>query len=360
MGILNVTPDSFSDGGKYLDPNAAVERALQLQEEGAGIIDIGAESTRPGSQRASEHDEVSRLIPVLKKLKGRLDVPVSVDTYRPAVAELAMQHGAEIINDISALTWEPELAKVSRDTGAGLVLSHMRGTPETWSRLAPMRDVMGEIGRELEAAVHRARRAGVELNQIVVDPGLGFGKRGEQNWEILARLRELERLKLPILAGPSRKSFLAQKDPDAAEFATAAAVTAAILNGAYIVRVHNVAAIKPAVNAADAVIDAIPEPVLEEKESRSGRERRVDFDLRPARDEAGPPRPVLRSAEPRPTRPAEDVKPPAQRPPKRDFQPRYGEGKSESREPRNVKRPGRDNRGRPPGRRGPNTPGPRG
>src|SRR5215467_14263048 len=159
MGVLNITPDSFSDGGKYMDPDRAFARAVELEEQGADIIDVGAESTRPGSERISAAEENRRLIPVLKRLRGKLTVPVSVDTYKAEVAELAIEHGAEAINDPSGLTFDPQLAKIVVQYDAGLVLNHMRGRPESWAKLPPLRDVMGTIVRELEAAVSRARRA---------------------------------------------------------------------------------------------------------------------------------------------------------------------------------------------------------
>ena len=254
MGILNVTPDSFSDGSRYLDPDRAFARALEMEEEGADIIDVGAESTRPGSARISEAEEKRRLIPVLKRLRGRLAVPISVDTYKAGVAEHALRLGAEIINDPSGLTFDPQLARVVARYDAGLILNHMRGTPETWAKLPPLPDPMAAILHDLEAAVHRAVRAGVDRSRIVVDPGIGFGKRGEQNSEILARLAEMARMKLPVLVGPSRKSFLAQKSEEETLFATAAAVTAAILGGAHVVRVHDVRQMRAAVAVADAVL----------------------------------------------------------------------------------------------------------
>lgn len=253
MGVLNVTPDSFSDGGRYEDPDRAYARALELEDEGADLIDVGAESTRPGSARISEAEEVRRLIPVLKRLRGKLRVPVSVDTYKSAVAAKALELDAEIINDPSSLTFDPDLSKTAAKYDAGLVLNHMRGTPETWAKLPPMKDAMAAIEQDLEACVHRAVRAGVERRRIVIDPGLGFGKRKEQNTEILARLSRLSALELPILVGPSRKLFLVQPGSAETEIATAAAVTAAILAGAHIVRVHDVAAMKSAVQIADAI-----------------------------------------------------------------------------------------------------------
>ena len=257
LGVINVTPDSFSDGGKYLDPDAAFARAIELEEQGADIIDIGAESTRPGSKPTPEAEELRRLIPVLKRLKGKLAIPISVDTYKSAVAEKALEHGAEIINDPSGLTFDPQLARTVANHDAGLIVNHMRGTPETWAKLPPIKDVMGTIGRELDASVHRATGARVHRARIVIDPGLGFGKRREQNAEILARLDELAALDLPILVGPSRKSFLPLFDKTAAallECATAAAVTAAILGGAHMIRVHDVAAMKLVAQVADQVL----------------------------------------------------------------------------------------------------------
>jgi dihydropteroate synthase len=256
MGVLNVTPDSFSDGGKYLDPDRAFARAIELEEEGADILDIGAESTRPGSGRISEAEELRRLIPVLKRLRGKLAIPISVDTYKAAVAEKALEHGAEFINDPSGLTFDAQLARVTANHDAGLILNHMRGTPETWAKLPPLKDVIGAIRQDLDASVHRAVRSGVDRSRIAIDPGLGFGKRREQNAEILARLGELAGLELPILVGPSRKSFLqADKSPDSSlEYATAAAVTAAILGGAHIVRVHDVAAMQPVTQVADQIL----------------------------------------------------------------------------------------------------------
>jgi len=229
MGILNVTPDSFSDGGKYLDPDRAFVRAIELEEQGADMIDIGAESTKPGSQRVSEAEELRRLVPVLKRLRDKLTIPISVDTYKSAVAEKALEHGAEIINDPSGLTFDPQLARIAANFDAGLILNHMRGTPETWAKLPPLKDVLGAIQHDLEATIHRAVRSAVDRTRIVIDPGLGFGKRKEQNSEILARLGELNRFELPILVAPSRKGFLEQTEGPALLAASAAAVTAAIL-----------------------------------------------------------------------------------------------------------------------------------
>jgi dihydropteroate synthase len=256
MGVLNVTPDSFSDGGLYSDPDRAFARAVELEEEGADIVDIGAESTRPGSKRISEAEELRRLVPVLKRLKGNLSIPISIDTYRSDVAERALDHGAEIINDPTGLLLDVQLSKVVTKYDAGLIINHMRGTPETWAKLPPLKNLMRSILIDLEAAVHRSRQAGVQKHQLVIDPGLGFGKRKEQNAEIIANLDALRVLDLPILVGPSRKSFLKKENGDV-EFATAAAVTACVLRGGHIVRVHNVRAMKHVVEIADAIRQAI-------------------------------------------------------------------------------------------------------
>jgi dihydropteroate synthase len=253
MGILNVTPDSFSDGGDYSDPDRALARAIELEDEGADIVDIGAESTRPGSQRIPEAEELRRLIPVLKRLRGKLSVPISVDTYKSGVAEKALEHGAEIINDPSGVLWDLQLPRVVTKWDAGLIVNHMRGTPETWAKLPPIRELIRSVTIDLEAALNRARQSGVQKHQLVVDPGLGFGKRREQDSELIARLDELHRFDLPILIGPSRKSFLKKEQEELTEFATAAAVTASILNGAHIVRVHNVKAMKAVVEVVDGI-----------------------------------------------------------------------------------------------------------
>ena len=257
MAALNVTPDSFSDGGEFLDPDRACARALELEEQGADVLDVGAESTRPGSVRISEAEEWRRLAPVLKRLRNKLTIPISVDTYKSAIAEKALELGVEIINDPSALTFDADLARTVSNANAGLVLNHMRGTPETWAKLPPLKDAMRTIGAELDASVHRAVHTGIDRKRIVIDPGLGFGKRKEQNAEILARLSELSGLGLPVLVGPSRKQFLAKDSPLETEFAGAAAITAAILHGAHIVRVHDVAAMKPVVEIADEIARAM-------------------------------------------------------------------------------------------------------
>lgn len=256
MGVLNVTPDSFSDGGEYLDPDRAFARALELEDQGADIVDIGAESTRPGSKRISEEEELRRLIPVLKRLRDRLSIPISVDTYKSVVADRALELGAEIINDPSALTFDPNIVKVVVKHDAGLVLNHMRGTPDTWNKLRPLPDVMAAVLQDLEASVSRARRAGVDRKSIVIDPGIGFGKRKEQSAELIARLPEMARSGYPVMVGASRKSFLGQTSPESKLFGSAAAVTASILGGAHVVRVHDVVEMSTVVRVADAIAGA--------------------------------------------------------------------------------------------------------
>ncbi len=263
MGVLNVTPDSFSDGGKYSEPDRAFARAVEMEEQGADIIDIGAESTRPGSARISTSEELRRLVPVLKRLQGRLSVPISVDTYKAEVAERALELGAEIVNDPSGLTFEPLLARTVSNFDAGLILNHTRGRPESWAKLGPMPDPMGVILRDLDAALSRARHVGVDRVRLVIDPGIGFGKRKEQNSLILARLSELARLDFPILAGPSHKQFLAHPTAEETRFATAAAVAACVLGGAHIVRVHDVREMRAAADVADEILSSQTERNLE-------------------------------------------------------------------------------------------------
>lgn len=260
MGILNVTPDSFSDGGKYDDPERAFVRAMELEEQGADIIDVGAESTKPGATRISEAEELRRLIPVLKRLKGKLSIPVSVDTYKSGVAEKAIEHGAEIINDPTGLLLDPQVARVATNHDTGLIINHMRGSPDTWAKLPPLQNLMRSIAIDMEAALHRAKQGGVQRHQIVIDPGIGFGKRKEQNAEIISNLRLLREFDLPVMIGVSRKSFLKKDTDEGTEFATAAAVASSILNGAHIVRVHDVVAMKSVVEVADAIRSSLAEP----------------------------------------------------------------------------------------------------
>jgi dihydropteroate synthase len=259
MGVLNVTPDSFSDGGKYLDSEEAVARALEIERAGADILDIGGESTRPGSQGTLAEEELRRIMPVLRKLRGHLKIPISVDTSKSEVAEAAADAGAEILNDVTALRVDPRLAEVARNRKMPLILMHMRGEPRTMQKKPFARDVVRDVAAGLRRAVAAARRAGVPKSQIVVDPGIGFGKSAEQNYELLARLQELARLGFPLLVGTSRKGFIGKVLGGAPEgerlWGTAATVAASILGGAHLVRVHDVAEMVQVARVTDAVLN---------------------------------------------------------------------------------------------------------
>jgi dihydropteroate synthase len=258
MGVLNVTPDSFSDGGLYFDSAAAVARALEMERAGADMIDVGGESTRPGADSISASDEIRRILPVLEKLRGRLKIPISIDTSKAEVAEAATKQGAEIINDVTALQSDPRLAQVAARQKVPIILMHMRGNPRTMQKRPFARDVMRDVSIGLRRAVGIARRAGMPKAQVVLDPGIGFGKSAAQNYELLQKLPELARLGHALLVGTSRKSFLA-KVPGAAQDAdriwgTAATVAASILGGAHIVRVHDVAEMVEVARVTDAVL----------------------------------------------------------------------------------------------------------
>jgi dihydropteroate synthase len=259
MGILNVTPDSFAGG--ETDPDRAAGLALALEADGADIIDIGGESTRPGANAVSEADELARVIPVFERLRGRIRVPLSIDTYKAGVAGAAVEAGASIVNDISGLGYDPRLGDVVARAGAGLVLMHTRGRSRDMYREAGYDDVTGDVSAELQRALARADAVGVPRTQIVLDPGLGFAKRAGQSRAVLANLAVLARLGRPLLVGPSRKSFLvdgqAAVPPAERDWGTAAAVTVAVLGGAHIVRVHNVAAMTQVVRVADALREAM-------------------------------------------------------------------------------------------------------
>ncbi len=259
MGILNVTPDSFYDGGKFFNPDQAVEQARRLIQDGADILDLGAESTRPGAKLVSEEEEISRLLPVLEKLKTQFQIPISVDTTKSGVARKALESGAHIINDVSGLRHDPKLAEVVHEFNAGLVLMHRRGTSETMQLLTDYRDLMEDINRELSESMELAESSGVSADQIVLDPGIGFSKTAEQNLEVLERLNELSRLERPILIGPSRKSFIhsvTKAPPDKRLFGTVAACVLAYERGAKIFRVHDVWAIKEALSTSEAIINS--------------------------------------------------------------------------------------------------------
>ena len=257
MGIINVTPDSFADGGLRFDAGQAVADGLQMVADGADILDVGGESTRPGAAPLDEQEELRRVLPVVERLAAASGVPVSVDTYKATVAREALARGAAIVNDVSALQYDAALATVVAGSGAALVLMHNRGRSSEMYREAEYRDVATEVTGELRAAIRRATDAGVELDAIIVDPGLGFAKRAEHTYAALARLDALAALDRPILSGPSRKSFLTQamgdRPPSAREWGTAAAVTASILLGAHIVRVHGVREMADVVRVADRI-----------------------------------------------------------------------------------------------------------
>ena len=264
MGVLNVTPDSFSDGGKFLDSRRAIEKALELERAGADLLDIGGESTRPGSTGTPVDTELARILPVLEGLRGALKIPISIDTRKSQVAEAAVDAGAQLINDVSGLRSDPLVAEVARRRGVPLILMHMRGEPETMQKKPFARDVMKDVTQGLRASISIARKAGVAISQIIIDPGVGFGKSFEQNYELLRKLPELARLGYPLLVGTSRKGFLGAtlardgKSAPAEErlWATAATVTASILGGAHIVRVHDVAEMAQVARVGDCLLDA--------------------------------------------------------------------------------------------------------
>ena len=270
MGVLNVTPDSFSDGGSFFEPQAAIEHGLRLLEEGADIFDIGGESTRPGSAagssqpRVSAEEEIRRVRPVIEELmRRRPEATVSVDTYKAQVARAAVEAGAEIVNDVSGLQWDSQMAASIAELKCGLVLMHMRGRPADWRSLPPLEDPVGLVSRELQQCAEAAISAGISRESIVLDPGFGFGKRFDENYPLLAHFDELHKLGFPLLAGVSRKSFigrtLARNGSDAPPqerlYGSLAAMTAAILKGAHIVRVHDVKAAVEAARIADAVVE---------------------------------------------------------------------------------------------------------
>jgi dihydropteroate synthase len=258
MGVLNVTPDSFSDGGQFSSLNDALAHAEQMINEGADIIDIGGESTRPGSHFVSEEEELCRVIPVIERL-ANLPVPISIDTTKAAVARVALQAGAEIVNDISGLRFEPAIAGVAAEAGAGLVLMHSRGTPKDMQQMSPMENAVNEVMAGLSDSVALAEGRGVARGNIAIDPGIGFGKTLEQNLELIARLDQLAHqfADMPVLIGTSRKSFLGKllSGAPAGErlHGTTATIVAAVLHGADIVRVHDVKSAVEALKITDAI-----------------------------------------------------------------------------------------------------------
>lgn len=264
MGVLNVTPDSFSDGGKFFTLDKAVEGALAMERAGADIVDIGGESTRPGSGGMAAVEEISRVLPVLEALRGRLKIPLSIDTQKASVAEIALGAGAEIVNDISGLRHDSELAAVVARHRVPIILMHMRGTPQTMQKLPFAKDALKDVIRGLKQSTAKARQTGIAKSQIVLDPGIGFGKSYAQNYELLARLSELANLNYPLLVGTSRKGFIGATlarggkplPPEERIWGSAATVAASILNGAHIVRVHDLVEMVQVARVCDELLSA--------------------------------------------------------------------------------------------------------
>src|SRR5216683_4679934 len=264
MGVVNATPDSFSDGGLYIDAEKAVVRAEKLLDDGATIIDVGGESTRPGaSEPVSEEEERRRVLPVIRDLKRRRpDAVVSVDTYKASVARAAVELGAEVVNDVSGFRWDPKMAKTLAELKVGAVLMHTRGRPEEWRSLPPIGDPVLLVKRELRQWAEAATLAGIKRDRLVLDPGFGFGKRFEENYPLLARFAELQQVGYPLVAGTSRKSFIGRTlardghDAEVAErlYGTLAAETGLILKGAHIIRTHDVRFAVEAARVADAIV----------------------------------------------------------------------------------------------------------
>ncbi len=268
MGVLNVTPDSFSDGGRFSDPERAFERAMEMEAEGAGVIDIGGESTRPGSEPVTIDEELDRVLPVIRRMRENLHIPISIDTTKGPVAAQAIDSGAEIINDISGLRFDPSIAGIAAKTGASLILMHSRGTPANMQKLPPVEDVLSEIIAGLRWSVDQAVQRGVKHEKIILDPGIGFGKTPRQNLQLINNLnRIVEEFGLPVLLGTSRKSFI-QKTLDSriqaesrdarreSSAGTIASNVIGVLRGANILRVHDVGETVAAVRLAEAIIQS--------------------------------------------------------------------------------------------------------
>ncbi len=260
MGILNVTPDSFYSGSAFPAEEPAVEHALKLVREGADLIDIGGESTRPGSRPVPEAEEVSRVLPVIRSLKRSTEVPLSIDTTKSGVARLAVEAGASVLNDISGLGMDPGLAAVAAESGAALILGHTREVPERMHLVAPSEDILREVREGLQGSIDRALRSGVKSDQIVLDPGIGFGKGMEENLLLLSRLEEIANLGFPVMVGVSRKRFIGQvlglDSPEDRLAGSLAAALVAVFHGALLLRVHDVGATRQATRMADAIRQA--------------------------------------------------------------------------------------------------------
>jgi dihydropteroate synthase len=256
MGILNVTPDSFSDGGRYYNLDLAVEHALAMEADGADIIDIGGESTRPGAPPVGVDEELERVLPVIERLAKVVKIPISIDTYKAEVARMAILAGAEIVNDISAMTFDPQMASMVADTGAGVVLMHSRGRPSDMQKDTQYNSLVAEIIAFLHTAMKNGEKAGISRQKMVIDPGIGFGKSVTGNLEILRHLQEFCLLERPIMIGVSRKSFIGKvlgREPEERLFGTAAAVALSLAHGAMIFRVHDVRAMRDAADMASAI-----------------------------------------------------------------------------------------------------------
>ncbi|QOY86512.1 dihydropteroate synthase [Paludibaculum fermentans] len=251
VGAMNVAPDSPVDGGRYEDPDRAFVQAVQMADSGADIIEIAAESFHSGSKRISEAEELRRLIPILKRVRGKVSPLICVETYKPAVAEKAIEHGAVIIKDPTGLTLDQELAKIVMQHDVGFILQHTRGTPDTWPKQPSMKGAVGMVMAELNAALNRAGRMGVERTRLALDIGLGMGKRKETNSELITGLGEFHEMRLPVEVSPEGHPFNAAITLEPSLGTTIAAVTMAVLRGAHLVRVYNVEAIRPAILVAD-------------------------------------------------------------------------------------------------------------
>lgn len=255
-GILNVTPDSFSDGGEFFSLEKAVGRAVTMEQEGADLIDLGAESTRPGARPVSEAEELERLLPVIRGLQTKVTIPLSVDTTKPAVARAALKEGAEIINDVDGLHAAGEMAEVVKEFQAGLILMHRRGTPDSMQNLTRYEDVVEEVFEELDRSFREVTASGVPPEQIVLDPGIGFSKQAEQNLELIAGLERFHSWGRPVLVGPSRKSFIGAligKPAGERDWGTAGACGLAVAYGAHLIRIHAVAEMRDVIRVAEAI-----------------------------------------------------------------------------------------------------------
>lgn len=267
MGIVNVTPDSFFDGGRFLDPQAAVAHAWRLVEEGADLLDIGAESTRPASVPVEETEERRRLIPVVTAVAKAVSVPISVDTSKAVVAKAAIDAGAVMVNDVTALRGDPAMVDAIVVSGVGVVLMHMQGTPQTMQKAPQYHDVVEEVEDFLAERVRFALERGIAKNQIMLDPGIGFGKTLAHNLDLLAQLRTFTKLGFPLLVGPSRKGFIGELVEQSVQdraWGTAGAIALAVEQGAHVLRVHDVAGMKDVVKVAAAISRRIPSPLREQ------------------------------------------------------------------------------------------------